>query len=99
MAIRSCARLSTSPDNGHGVLLTLGFDPTRFQTEPPACYRASWQLPGPDSHRQAPLSFPCPSADHAPSKPDPAAARVWTVHAKVRPVGLVRWRFPLADLL
>jgi hypothetical protein len=22
-------------------------------TEPPACYRASWQLPGPDSHRQA----------------------------------------------
>ena len=29
-------------------LLTLGFDPTRFQTEPPACYRASWQLPGPD---------------------------------------------------
>ena len=23
-------------------LLTLGFDPTRFPTEPPACYRASW---------------------------------------------------------
>ena len=37
-------------------LLTLGFDPTRFQTEPPACYRASWQLPGPDSHRQATTS-------------------------------------------
>jgi hypothetical protein len=34
-------------------LLTLGFDPTRFQIKPPACYRASWQLPGPDSHRQA----------------------------------------------
>jgi hypothetical protein len=32
-------------------LLTLGFDPTRFQIEPPVCYRASWQLPGPDSHR------------------------------------------------
>jgi hypothetical protein len=30
--------------------LTLGFDPTRFQTGPPACYRASWQLPGRDSH-------------------------------------------------
>lgn len=30
-------------------LSTLGFDPTRFQTKPPACYRASWQLPGPDS--------------------------------------------------
>jgi hypothetical protein len=38
-------------------LLTLGFDPTRFQTEPPACYRASWQLPGPDSHRQATTSL------------------------------------------
>jgi len=23
-------------------LLTLGFDPARFQTEPPACYRAPW---------------------------------------------------------
>jgi hypothetical protein len=30
------------------VLLTLGFDPARFQTKPPACYRASRQLPGPD---------------------------------------------------
>ena len=36
---------------------TLGFDPTRFQTEPPVCYRASWQLPGPDSHRQATTSL------------------------------------------
>ncbi|MGA9310771.1 MAG: hypothetical protein WBV74_10420 [Pseudonocardiaceae bacterium] len=24
---------------------------------PPACYRASWQLPGPDSHRQATTSL------------------------------------------
>jgi hypothetical protein len=23
-------------------LSTLGFDPIRFQTEPPVCYRASW---------------------------------------------------------
>jgi hypothetical protein len=38
-------------------LLTLGFDPARFQTEPPACYRASWQLPGPDFHRQATTSL------------------------------------------
>jgi len=37
--------------------LTLGFDPTRFQTKPPACYRATWQLPGPDSHRQATTSL------------------------------------------
>jgi len=38
-------------------LLTLGFDPGRFQTEPPACYRASWQLPGPDLHRQVTTSL------------------------------------------
>ena len=38
-------------------LLTLGFDPIRFQIEPPACYRASWQLPGPDSHRLATTSL------------------------------------------
>jgi len=37
--------------------LTLGFDLARFQTKPPACYRASWQLPGPDSHRQATTSL------------------------------------------
>src|SRR3954451_23645044 len=36
--------------------LTLGFDPARFQTEPPVCYRASWQLPGPDFHRLATTS-------------------------------------------
>ena len=38
-------------------LLTLGFDPTRFPVEPPACYRASWQLPGPDSRRRATTSL------------------------------------------
>jgi len=38
-------------------LSTLGSGPARFQTAPPACYRASWQLPGPDSHRQATTSF------------------------------------------
>jgi hypothetical protein len=38
-------------------LLTLGFDPARFQTEPPACYRAPWQLPGRDSHPQAATSL------------------------------------------
>lgn len=45
---------SVAPPAG---LLTLGFDPTRFPAEPPACYRASWQLPGPDSHRQATTSL------------------------------------------
>ena len=38
-------------------LLTLSFDPARFQTEPPACYRASWQLPGRDSHPLATASL------------------------------------------
>src|SRR2546429_7454337 len=38
-------------------LLTLGSGPARFQTEPPACYRASRQLPGPDFHRQATTSL------------------------------------------
>ena len=44
---------SVAPPKG---LLTLGFDPASFPAEPPACYRASWQLPGPDSHRQATTS-------------------------------------------
>jgi hypothetical protein len=39
-------------------LVTLGFDPARFQTEPAARYRAPWRLPGPDSHRQATTSLP-----------------------------------------
>src|SRR5436305_15299703 len=38
-------------------LLTLGSDAGRFPLTPPACYRASWQLPGPDSHRQATTSL------------------------------------------
>ena len=38
-------------------LVTLGFDPVRFQTRPPACYRAPWRLPGPDFHRLATTSF------------------------------------------
>ena len=38
-------------------LLTLGSDPARFPAKPPACYRASWQLPGPDFHRQATTSL------------------------------------------
>ena len=45
---------SVAPPEG---LSTLGFDPARFQTEPPACYRASWQLPGRDSHPLATTSL------------------------------------------
>jgi hypothetical protein len=45
---------SVAPPQG---LSTLGSSPARFQAEPPACYRAPWRLPGPDSHRQATTSF------------------------------------------
>jgi hypothetical protein len=38
-------------------LSTLGFNAGRFPPAPPACYRASWQLPGPDSHRLADTSL------------------------------------------
>jgi hypothetical protein len=45
---------SVAPPTG---LSTLGFDPARYQTEPPACYRAFWQLPGRDSHPPATTSL------------------------------------------
>ncbi|MEU7909272.1 polysaccharide deacetylase family protein [Actinoplanes sp. NPDC049118] len=51
-----------------------GFDPTRFQTRPPACYRASWQLPGPDSHRQATTSLQ-PKIDYISPPPGLLDAR------------------------
>jgi hypothetical protein len=38
-------------------LLTSRSDLARFQAEPPGCYRASWQLPGPDFRRQATTSL------------------------------------------
>ena len=38
---------SVAPPKG---LSTLGFDRNRFQSQPPVCYRASWQLPGRDLH-------------------------------------------------
>jgi hypothetical protein len=38
-------------------LSKLGFDAGRVLPTPPAGYRATWQLPGPDSHRLADTSF------------------------------------------
>ena len=38
------------------ALSTLRFDAGRFPPTPAACYRASWQLPGPDFHRLADTS-------------------------------------------
>src|ERR671925_1137102 len=49
--------LRTASSLPHTGLLTLGSDPARFPAEPPACYRASWRLPGPDFHRQATTSL------------------------------------------
>ena len=45
---------SSLPPKG---LLTPGSGPARFPTGPPACYRASWQLPGPEFCRQATTSL------------------------------------------
>ena len=47
------------PDRSHVPTgrLTLGSDAGRFPPTPPACYPASWHLPGPDSHRQANASL------------------------------------------
>jgi len=45
---------SVAPPTG---LSTLGSDPTSYPAEPPACYRASWQLPGRDSHPLATTSL------------------------------------------
>ena len=52
--------LRTASSLPHTGLLTLGSDPARFPAGPPACYRASWQLPGPDFHRQATTSLRTP---------------------------------------
>ena len=49
--------LRTASSLPHTGLSTLGSGPARFPTEPPACYRASWQLPGPDFHRQVTTSL------------------------------------------
>src|SRR5437016_13946901 len=49
--------LRTASSLPHAGLLTLGSGPARFQAGPPACYRASWQLPGPGFHRQATTSL------------------------------------------
>jgi hypothetical protein len=49
--------LRTARSHTPNGCLTLRFDPARFQTKPAACYRAPWQLPGPDLPRQATTSL------------------------------------------
>jgi hypothetical protein len=47
-----CGPLSCTPNRAFDT----GFDPTRYQTEPPVCYRPPGSYPGPDSDRQATTS-------------------------------------------
>jgi hypothetical protein len=49
--------------------LTLRFDPARFPAKPAACYRASWQRPGPDLPRQATTSLSLKSRSSIYSSP------------------------------
>ena len=49
--------------------LTLGFDPSCFQDEPPACYRATWLLPGRDFHPLATASFELVQVINHPLQP------------------------------
>src|SRR6266498_1174193 len=58
-------------------LSTLRFDAGRFPPTPAACYRASWQLPRPDSHRLASTGL---RVRHLPVPhllPLPGAPRCW----------------------
>src|SRR3954451_24577695 len=53
-------------------LVTLHFDAGRFPSTPAACYRAPWQLPGPDFHRPATTSMN--SKDHLIARSPPCSA-------------------------
>ncbi len=88
----SCYGPHRRPPQG---LLTLGSDPARFPAKPPACYRASWQLPGPGSHRQATTSLRTRRSTVAHvtvSPPIPLGARM----AEVRPSSWFdrSWQWP-----
>jgi hypothetical protein len=56
-------------------LSTLRFDAGRFPPTPAACYRASWQLPGPDSHRLADTSLCAVTSQGTP--PHNQCPRCW----------------------
>ena len=62
--------------------LTLRFDPARFPAKPAACYRASWQLPGPDSHRQATTSLSLKSRSIYSSPSNSLGALPWLVELR-----------------
>ena len=68
-------------------LSTLRFDAGRFPPTPAACYRASWQLPGPDSHRLADTSLRVNHLNATTSKVITSRAHA-TGHTKVKLDGL-----------
>ena len=72
-------------------LSTLGFDPARFQTKPPACYRASWQLLGRDSH---PLATTSLCWNHLINKPLQLRAHCSTLASVDCPFGLHASAYP-----
>ena len=66
-------------------LSTSGFDPDRFQPEPPTCYRASWQLPGPDSHRLATTSMSPDWSRHRVPNPSSSGRTALFAYQRARP--------------
>src|SRR5664279_2481980 len=65
-------------------LSTLRFDAGRFPPTPAACYRASWQLPGPDSHRLADTSLRVDYLNATTSKGDITSRTHAAGHTKLR---------------
>ena len=74
-------------------LLTLRFDAGRLPPTPAACYRASWQLPGPDSHRLADTSLRVDYLNATTSKGDITSRTHAAGHTKL-PLG-VRAQLPM----
>src|SRR5664280_3764879 len=68
-------------------LSTLRFDAGRFPPTPAVCYRASWQLPGPDSHRLADTSLRVDYLNATTSKGDITSRTHAAGHTKL-PLGL-----------
>src|SRR5664279_431778 len=60
---------------------------TVSKTEPPVCYRASWQLPGPDSHRLADTSLRVDYLNATTSKGDITSRTHAAGHTKLRLAG------------
>jgi hypothetical protein len=85
-----CGTVQSLPLTGFS---TLGSDPARFQAEPPACYRASWQPPGPDSHWQATTSYEHEETPRHYVRHDVTSCSAGRTKSRIR----VRWPMELAS--